>query len=263
MATGRKNYFRHNVNARKDRKIVELIVGHGKAPYFHFFALLEMCAEQALDHPVTPRKFRFHRRTVCSELYISNAHMEGHLAILKEEGLIDFELDETTLRLVIPSLPKHLGKYNKHKGGPVAETPPHGNKQAKRTPEQRERARKIKEAYIAAFKERYGIRPTFSKKEHTLVYTLMERIGHAEGLTVAANYPFYNDPWHLGKKHPFGMLISDLDKVRVELRDPRRMLDKRRAEKQIDEADETVEYEEKKRHLKKAIAKERGRQITE
>ena len=257
MASGKKNYFRHNINARKNRKIVQLLVDHGKAPYFHFFALLEMCAEQALGHPVIPRKFRFHRRTICSELFIANGHIEAHFKILKEVGLVDYELDETTLHLVIPSLSKYLGRYERKEN--IEVSPP----AKQRSPEQRDRARKVKEAYIGSFEQRYGIRPTFSRKEHALVYTLMERIGHAEAATVAKNYPFFNDPWHLGKKHPFGMLVSDLDKVRVETNDPRRMLDKRRAEKQIAEADESIEIKEEKQRLQEAISKERGQQITE
>ena len=259
MSSGKKNYFRHSVQARKDNKIVE-IVSKGRENYFFFFALVEMCAEQALAHPVTPRKFSFHRLTICSELHITNAKIETRLGVIRGAGLMDFEMNKTTVHIEIPSLSKYLGKYDK-KASEASVVPPRPPASKQRTPEQKDRAKQIKLAYFATFEQRYGIRPTFGKKEHALVYTLMERIGLKEGLVLAQNYPLYNDPWHVGKKHPFAMLISDLDKVRVELREPKRMLDKRRIEKQIIEADENIELTEEKKRLEQAIENERNKQI--
>ena len=177
-----------------------------------------------------------------------------HLDHIKEFEFIDYELSESFVCVMIPNLSKYLGKYDK-KTEPVVLTP-------KRTPEQREKAKKVKMAYVAAYESRYGIIPTFSKKEHALVYTLIERAGFDEAINLAHVYPAYNDPWHLKIKHPFAQLVRDLDKVRVELNDPRRMLDSRRAQKQIAEADDNIELQDKKQRAKQAIEEER-RQIAQ
>ena len=109
MTSGKKNYFRHSVQARRDNKIVE-ILSKGKENYFFFFALVEMCTEQALAHSIALQEYSFHRLTVASELRITNAKIEARLGVLQAVGLIHFEIDETTVRIIIPSLPKYLGK---------------------------------------------------------------------------------------------------------------------------------------------------------
>jgi len=58
-----------------------------------------------------------------------------------------------------------------------------------------------------------------------LVYTLMSKVGQEEAVVLASDYLKFNDPWHIKHKHPFAMLVSSIDKVRIELNDPKRMLD--------------------------------------
>ena len=68
MASGKKNYFRHSFFASDDEKIVTLISKHGKAAYFHYFRLLELCGQKSESY--VPDKFVFHVRTLCAQLMV-------------------------------------------------------------------------------------------------------------------------------------------------------------------------------------------------
>jgi hypothetical protein len=91
----------------------------------------------------------------------------------------------------------------------------------------------VREAYRKSYAERYGMSPTWAAAQNAMAKRLVTAIGAAEAEKIAGEYPFFNDPWHIKQKHPFKLLVAQLDKVRVELANPNRMLDAMRAEKQI------------------------------
>ena len=304
MAVGNKKFFRHHNQARRDSKIVQLIIEYGKDAYFHFFALVEMCSEKSTECSVLPEKFSFHRRVVATELYTQNAKLKAHLNALKAVGLIDFEFEENNVNVSIPNLYKYLGKYipkykvaeeessdtevvagpsegevheetlvesEVHKGNlgeseaievvPVNDTPI--KKQSKgRSPEEKEKARSIKLAYKKSYYERYKIEPTFAAKENAMVYMLINNVGYEEAFRLSRAYPFYNDKWHVNQKHPFRLLVGQLDKVRVELANPDRMLDDRIVDKQLAKASEEIEGHQEKEMRRRKMEQER-RQIAE
>lgn len=105
--------------------------------------------------------------------------------------------------------------------------------------------KKIKLNYFAAYQKRYGIKPVFSVMENKLVYTILTRVGFDEAFSLAYNYVFYQEPFHVRNKHAFRFLVNSIDQVRIDLRNPSRMLDHLTAKKQIEKAqvEQTFNYE--------------------
>lgn len=111
MASGKKNYFRHSNQARKDPKIMDLITNFGKEAYFHFFCIVEMCAESASDKFPENGKFVFHRRTLCAEMMVTNSRLVHHLVAIRSSHLGDHVVNENMVEIHIPNLSKYMGKY--------------------------------------------------------------------------------------------------------------------------------------------------------
>ena len=116
-------------------------------------------------------------------------------------------------------------------------------------------AKSIRENYISGYQNRYGVKPTWAAKENSLVKILISRVGQ-EALELSANYLTYNDPWHIQQKHPFGLLVSQLDKIRVELNNPNRMLDHHQAKKQIEKySDESLIKDKREKEMQDFLNK--------
>lgn len=112
MASGKKNYFRHSAAARRDIKIVNLIAKHGKQAYYHYFILVEMCAEKALDDELNgDEEFTFHKRIVCNELIVTPQKLALHLAPINEFRLGHVVVSGDEVKIKFPNLPKYLGRY--------------------------------------------------------------------------------------------------------------------------------------------------------
>jgi uncharacterized phage protein (TIGR02220 family) len=116
MASGKKNYFRHFAGARHDSKIVNLVTKYGKETYFHYFALLEMCAEKALAEDLSgDEEFVFHKRTVCNELMVTPWRLGGHLLAIQSSLLGDLVVTSDQVKIKFPNLRKYLGRYENKK----------------------------------------------------------------------------------------------------------------------------------------------------
>ncbi len=111
MASGKKNYFRHSFHARKHSDIAGLIEDHGKEAYFHFFALVELCAEQASDSFPEDSRFTFRRSTVCRELLVTNSRLSRHLLVTVPSLVDDIVVTENSVEILFPKLAKYMGKY--------------------------------------------------------------------------------------------------------------------------------------------------------
>lgn len=137
MASGKKNYFRHSAAARMDEKIVNLISKHGKEAYFHYFALLEMCAQKALSEDLNgDETFVFHKRTVCAELMVTPQRLGRHLLAIQSSLLGDLVETPEGVKIKFPKLPKYLGRYD-------------DKKQSKTPNKRKEKERKEKESSYA------------------------------------------------------------------------------------------------------------------
>ncbi len=73
----------------------------------------------------------------------------------------------------------------------------------------------VREAYKKSYYVRYGIYPVWSVKENSLAKKLIASIGLDEAKQLAEYYPNYRDRFHEQKKHPFALLVSQVDQVRV------------------------------------------------
>lgn len=133
----------------------------------------------------------------------------------------------------------------------------------RRTAHEQASAKRVRDSYCESWQARYGLPPTFAAAEHSLVYQLLARIGPDDAVELARAYPAYPDPFHMGRKHPFGMLVKDLDKIRVELKDPRRMLDHVQVRKQINENADQMGAEMRLKQLEREIAEENNGKLLE
>lgn len=93
----------------------------------------------------------------------------------------------------------------------------------------------VRLSYQKAYEKRYGLKPVWAAKENALAKKLVSSIGKNEAEKIAELYPFFNDPWHVKQKHPFGLLVAQLDKVRVELANPDRMMDSKQAQDELNQ----------------------------
>lgn len=112
MASGKKNYFRHHVGARNDASMLRLIESAGKEAYFHFFALVELCAEQALEEFPEDATFHFHPRHIASELHVKRWLLGSHLHALHVSGMCSVVVGEEQISVSMPNLAKFVGKYS-------------------------------------------------------------------------------------------------------------------------------------------------------
>lgn len=112
--------------------------------------------------------------------------------------------------------------------------------------------RRCRDAYISSYEMRYGLKPVWAAKENNLLKKFVKTVGETEALWLCQNYLSYNEPYHVRCKHPLGLLIGQVSQVRIELRDARRMLDARQAQKQINKiADENLKEVEQKNEFEK------------
>jgi hypothetical protein len=111
MASGRKNYFRHSYTAHQHPAIAGLVDDHGKESYFHFFVLVELCAEQASDSFPDGGKFVFRRSTLCHHLLVTNSRLVRHLLAMCPSLVDDIVVTEKEIEILFPKLSKYMGKY--------------------------------------------------------------------------------------------------------------------------------------------------------
>jgi len=109
MASGRKNYFRHSFSALDDPKCQKLIETKGFEGYGKFWALVELCCQQASDSPKT--KFKVHMSSLRSRWQSNGKHAERMLEVLGKCQLLSWEVSDNIVQIKIPNLLKYLGKY--------------------------------------------------------------------------------------------------------------------------------------------------------
>jgi hypothetical protein len=131
----------------------------------------------------------------------------------------------------------------------------------RRGPEDLEKSRQVREAYKSAYFAKYGIEPVFSVAENRNVNRLIEAVGHQEAVALASAYPAYLGDWHVKTKHPFNLLLRDVNKIRVELYDPRRMFDHVQVEKQLREGGEAITLRMEREALERQIEAEQNAKL--
>lgn len=125
-------------------------------------------------------------------------------------------------------------------------TQPHARSQDNNSP-----TTSVRGAYVKSYEVRYGIKPIIAAKENSLLKRLVASVGLEDAIRIVSQYPSYQDPWHVKQKHPLGLLIAQLDKVRVELNDPRKMLDAGMAHKELKREENKMDiYNAFSKHLR-------------
>lgn len=113
MASGKKNYFRHSAAARKDPKLISLVFNYGKEAYFHYFVLIELCAEIALANDLRgDEEFTFNRKQLSRDLLVTERRLGDHLLAIQSSLLGHVVVTQNEVIIKFPNLPKYLGKYN-------------------------------------------------------------------------------------------------------------------------------------------------------
>lgn len=111
MASGKKNYFRHSMNARNDHKLrsfMDMFGRNWRDGYFYFFTLLEMCGSDAQEGKT---EHTFHKKTL-RDLWGTSA--QGvHDVCMKctQSALVVCTLDTDHVTFSLPNLLNYTGKY--------------------------------------------------------------------------------------------------------------------------------------------------------
>lgn len=141
MASGKKNYFRHNFNARTNRKIKEFMASfgrRGKEGYFYYWTLIELLASQCEEETLT--EHIIHTQTLREMWATSTQGVHDVCMKLTSAVLLVCEIRSPYVHFSIPNLPKYLGRYSKQ----ITPNAPKESKEKKRK-EKESKEKKIKE----------------------------------------------------------------------------------------------------------------------
>ncbi len=262
---GRKShYFRHTFTAHLDPKIVELVDIEGAKALGVYWTLIEMYGAALRDDDEQKEEQAINLRTLANAVNLRRNHLNRCLVAIEKCSLGVCRLDAKRTSICYVTMfnfMKYYGSYTK--SGEPFRTNKRKEKQrkekksiilekqapakAQRSESDKEKARQIKKSFCNAYLNRYGIAPTWSVKENRLVYTLITQVGYDEALDLSSRYVSeYHDPWHVKHKHPFSYLVSQVDKVRVELANPSRMVDHINLTKQLNTHATEDEYAKKR-----------------
>lgn len=256
-------WFKHYTDASRSEKLATLREKTGLEGYARYWLLVELLSEKFDGSNTT---FRINKRTLGIHLgYYRHTMAEQWLYIGKTLGLYNFHCESDVYVIVFDKLLEIKDNHTKNlqvsgnKVSPRKDKEKNKNKNKirntmpstdvdglsdddlmlnvrrfkKQSENEKDVAKLVRENYIQAYENRYGVKPTWAAKENKLNQTLIQRAGQEEAIWLSENYLNYHDPWHIQQKHPFALLITQLDKIRVELKNPNRMLDSQIAKKQI------------------------------
>lgn len=115
MATGRKNYFRHNNQARNDIKLEKVFDKFGHTGVCCYYFLLEICSEQYGNNPKKNKGvYEFSLEKIKREFRISHRKTMKFLQFFHEISLVFSQVMEDFVQIEIPNTLKYFGSYEKH-----------------------------------------------------------------------------------------------------------------------------------------------------
>jgi len=100
----------------------------------------------------------------------------------------------------------------------------------------KEANRKIKEAYLNAFRIRYGVEPNVQSAQfNSQVSSLRKKLGTENSIAVVNFYLSHNDGYYLKNTHSFGLCLKDADTLFVQMQKGKAITsaDVRRFEKSV------------------------------
>lgn len=111
MSSGKKNYFRHSMNARNDHKLrafMELFGRNWREGYFYFFTLLELCGSDAQEGKI---EHTFHKKTLRDLWGTSTQGVQDVCMRCAESALVMCIVSADHVTFSIPSLLNYTGRY--------------------------------------------------------------------------------------------------------------------------------------------------------
>ncbi len=219
----KSNYFRHSFNAHLDTKIRSLIQRKGHLGYAVYFVLLEIYCRKIFDDDKRRIDQEVDLKLMGSYLGVRSDSVHSCLIVMEELELIchlSSKYDQTMVKLRIPKSLKYFGRYENVSDEKIPKEKKVKEKKIKESKvkyitEVETSTSEVREAYKKSYFGKYGIDPVWSVKENSLAKKLVASIGADEAKRLAMFYPTYSDKFHSSKKHPFGLLVSQVDQVRV------------------------------------------------
>jgi hypothetical protein len=212
-------YFRHRFDAHLDPKLSKFVDDIGVIGYAFYYTLIEIYGSHYSKKDAT-NMVQITAREIANTWRKRVDSVDLVMTKLQLSDLLVYTKTNSTYLIDIPNFSKYYGSYKKTE----ARTPSNKSK----VKESKVKESKVKEnisppiptseigaAYKKAYFDRYGIQPVWSVKENSLAKKLIASIGLDEAKQLAEYYPNYRDRFHEQKKHPFALLVSQLDQVRV------------------------------------------------
>lgn len=113
--------------------------------------------------------------------------------------------------------------------------------------------------YRTSFLGRYGEEPYWSVKENSQAKRLIGSVGLQEALWLVENYLKHTDEWTTKRRHNLGDLLANPTKYKLEIKNPRRILDSHVVSKQLEQIVVKQEGDRKLEEDKTRLAKESER----
>lgn len=113
MASGKKNYFRHSMNARNDHKLKTFMASFGRnwrEGYFYFFSLLELCGNDARDGKT---EHTFHINTLRELWGTSTKGAHEVCKLCTSSALVMCNIGTNHVTFSLPNLLNYTGQYEK------------------------------------------------------------------------------------------------------------------------------------------------------
>lgn len=93
---------------------------------------------------------------------------------------------------------------------------------------------KLIEEYKNGFEQRYGIIPFVTRQDENCFKEIVRGIGEQRAMELVSKYCSYDNPYYVARKHPIMLLRSDINKVMVEINNPKAAAESRIAKEQLD-----------------------------
>lgn len=257
-------WVKHYSDASTSLKLSQMMEKLGTISYSWYWLLIELLAEKYDGKNTT---ITIHFSTVPSKVRIkSRKKFESFLSHLESILALNYKRNGDTFEIQIPILLELQSKDKKYDRSKIVSNDPNiidpnitdlniinrlpdGHSDAseqvnsfvvpKKVSEPRKTSNEIKPsheircAYEEAYYARYQIKPSWGAAEYSLTNRILKSLPREELLILVKQYLSYNDSWHVKMKHPFKLFASSLDKIRVELNDPNRMLDSALIDRQM------------------------------
>lgn len=246
MASGKKNYFRHDFKAHESPDIQLIVEKFGVHGYYFYFVLAERCAELISDGHEFP--LTFYEGSLRKSLKVSKKNLRSFLEFSEEFLGISSETSGKLLRISWPKLLKYIGSYSKKTPNKIKEKEIKGNKiklneikkesdksdsaplesvpknEAKKNIQKNVdkknsdgnlKAQAFIKTYCELFKQRWKVNPVIRGKQSGLAKHLSAEMSLERFEFLLKAFFAMPDAWNVKNKHPLELFVSKLNEIVV------------------------------------------------